>query len=301
MNKNFENLVTTMSVFTDTLTSLTESPFKVVDDKAMRDLTESIKKFGILEPITVRKPDDTKSGKFEIISGYRRWEACKNLGITSVSVRVLNLSRDDAIIAMIDANLCHREQILPSEKAAAYKMKLDAMKRQGYRSDLEEDATCTQPEYKSNGNKSIQQLANESEDSREQIRRYIRLNNLIPEILELVDMGDIAFTPAVELSYLTDEQQYALLNAIEEEECTPSFSQTVRMKKASQQGSLDEDMIKDIMFEEKANQRPMIKMPAEKIQKIAPKIKEKDLEDFILKACEHYYRYLQRQRNRDAR
>ena len=109
MNKNFENLVTTMSVFTDTLTPLTESPFKVVDDKAMRDLTESIKKFGILEPITVRKPDDTKSGKFEIISGYRRWEACKRLGITSVSVRVLNLSRDDAIIAMIDANLCHRE------------------------------------------------------------------------------------------------------------------------------------------------------------------------------------------------
>ena len=301
MNKNFEKLVTTMSVFTDTLTPLTESPFKVVDDKAMRDLTESIKKFGILEPITVRKPDDTKSGKFEIISGYRRWEACKHLGITSVSVRVLNLSRDDAIIAMIDANLCHREQILPREKAVAYKMKLDAMKRQGYRSDLEEDTTCTQPEYRSNGSKSIQQLADESEDSREQIRRYIRLNNLIPEILELVDKGDIAFTPAVELSYLTDEQQYALLNAIEEEECTPSFSQTVRMKKASQQGSLDEDMIKDIMFEEKANQRPMFKVPMEKLQKVAPKVKDKDFEDFVIKACEHYYRYLQRQRNRDAR
>ena len=300
MNKNFENLVTTMSVFTDTLTPLTESPFKVVDDKAMRDLTESIKKFGILEPITVRKPDDTKSGKFEIISGYRRWEACKNLGITSVSVRVLNLSRDDAIIAMIDANLCHREQILPSEKAAAYKMKLDAMKRQGYRSDLEGDATCTQPEYKSRG-KSIQQLANESEDSREQIRRYIRLNNLIPEILELVDKRDIALTPAVELSYLTDEEQYALLNAIEEEECTPSFSQTVRMKKASQEGTLNENMIKDIMFEEKANQRPMFKLPMERLQKIAPKVKDKDFEDFVLKACDHYYRYLQRQRNRDAR
>lgn len=300
MYKNFEKVVTTMSVFTDTLTPLTESPFKVVDDKAMRDLTESIKKFGILEPITVRKPDDTKSGKFEIISGYRRWEACKNLGITSVSVRVLNLSRDDAIIAMIDANLCHREQILPSEKAAAYKMKLDAMKRQGYRSDLEVDATCTQPEYKSRG-KSIQQLANESEDSREQIRRYIRLNNLIPEILELVDKRDIALTPAVELSYLTDEEQYALLNAIEEEECTPSFSQTVRMKKASQEGSLSEDMIKEIMFEEKANQKPMFKVPMERLQQIAPKIKDKEFENFVLKACEHYYRYLQRQRNRDTR
>lgn len=300
MNKNFEKVVTTMSVFTDTLTPLTESPFKVTDDKSMRDLTDSIKKFGILEPITVRKPDDTKNGKFEIISGYRRYEVCKNLEIKSVPVRILNISKDDAIIAMIDANLCHREHILPSEKAAAYKMKLDAMKRQGYRSDLEEDTTCTQPEYKSRG-KSIQQLANESEDSREQIRRYIRLNNLIPEILELVDKRDIALTPAVELSYLTDEEQYALLNAIEEEECTPSFSQTVRMKKASQEGSLSEDMIKEIMFEEKANQKPMFKVPMERLQQIAPKIKDKEFENFVLKACEYYYKYLQRQRDRDAR
>lgn len=300
MNKNFEKVVTTMSVFTDTLTPLTESPFKVVDDKSMRDLTDSIKKFGILEPITVRKPDDTKNGKFEIISGYRRYAVCKNLEIKSVPVRILNISKDDAIIAMIDANLCHREHILPSEKAAAYKMKLDVMKRQGYRSDLEEDTTCTQPEYKSRG-KSIQQLANESEDSREQIRRYIRLNNLIPEILELVDKRDIALTPAVELSYLTDEEQYALLNAIEEEECTPSFSQTVRMKKASQEGSLSEDMIKEIMFEEKANQKPMFKVPMERLQQIAPKIKDKEFENFVLKACEYYYKALQRQRNRDAR
>ena len=299
MNKNFENLVTTMSVFTDTLTPLTESPFKVVDDKAMRDLTESIKKFGILEPITVRKPDDTKSGKFEIISGYRRWEACKNLGITSVSVRVLNLSRDDAIIAMIDANLCHREQILPSEKAAAYKMKLDAMKRQGYRSDLEEDATSATLLQKSDT--SIQKLANESEDNRETIRQYIRLTNLEKPLLDLVDSGRMAFRPAVELSYLPAAEQQMVLETYETDEITPSLSQAQRIRKLSEQGSLDTDNLFEIMTEPKANQKLTIKFSVEKLKTVAPKVKESDLENFVIKACEQYYRYLQRQRNRDAR
>ncbi len=299
MNKNFENLVTTMSVFTDTLTPLTESPFKVVDDKAMRDLTESIKKFGILEPITVRKPDDTKSGKFEIISGYRRWEACKNLGITSVSVRVLNLSRDDAIIAMIDSNLCHREQILPSEKAAAYKMKLDAMKRQGYRSDLEADATSTTLLQKSET--SIQKLANESEDNRETIRQYIRLTNLEKPLLDLVDSGRMAFRPAVELSYLPPAEQQMVLETYETDEITPSLSQAQRIRKLSEQSSLDTDNLFEIMTEPKANQKQTIKFSVEKLKTVAPKVKESDLENFVMKACEHYYRYLQRQRNRDAR
>ena len=299
MNKNFENLVTTMSVFTDTLTPLTESPFKVVDDKAMRDLIESIKKFGVLEPITVRKPDDTKSGKFEIISGYRRWEACKNLGIISVSVRVLNLSRDDAIIAMIDANLCHREKILPSEKAAAYKMKLDAMKRQGYRSDLEVGATSTTSLQKSET--SIQKLANESEYNRETIRQYIRLTNLEKPLLDLVDSGRMAFRPAVELSYLPSAEQQMVLETYETDEITPSFSQAQRIRKLSERGSLDTDNLFEIMTEAKANQKPTIKFSVEKLKTVAPKVKESDLENFVMKACEHYYRYLQRQRNRDAR
>ena len=297
--KNFEKLVTTMSIFTDTLTPLTESPFKVVDDKAMRDLTESIKKFGILEPVTVRKPDDTKSGKFEIISGYRRWEACKNLGITSVSVRVLNLSRDDAIIAMIDSNLCHREQILPSEKAAAYKMKLDAMKRQGYRSDLETDATSTTVLQKSET--SIQKLANESEDNRETIRQYIRLTNLEKPLLDLVDSGRMAFRPAVELSYLPPAEQQMVLETYETDEITPSLSQAQRIRKLSEQSSLDTDNLFEIMTEPKANQKQTIKFSVEKLKTVAPKVKESDLENFVMKACEHYYRYLQRQRNRDAR
>ena len=298
MDKNFEKLVTTMSVFTETLIPLTESPFKVVDDNAMKDLTESIKRFGVLEPITVRKPDDTKNAKFEIISGYRRFEACKQLGIPSVSVRILDLSRDDAIIAMIDSNLCHRENILPSEKAAAYKMKLDAMKRQGYRTDLETGTTSTQPVSKLRSNELV---GEENNESRETVRRYIRLNNLIPEILNLVDEGKIAFTPAVELSYLTKEQQHALLNSIEEEEKTPSFSQAVRMKKTSQEGSLTNDVIRYIMFEEKANQKEMFRIPLERIQRFVPKANKQQMEDFVLKACEHYYKMLQRRKDRDAR
>ena len=300
MDKQFERYVNTMNVYIENLMPLTQSPFKVIDDKAMRDLIESIERFGILEPLTVRR---TGVGRtiYEIISGYRRYEVCKRLGIQNIPVRVLDISKDDAIIAMIDANLCHREHILPSEKAAAYKMKLDAMKRQGYRSDLDEETTCTQPEYKPENSKSIQQLADESEDSREQIRRYIRLNNLIPEILELVDKGDIALTPAVELSYLTKEQQYSLFDSIEEEERTPSFSQAVRMKKTSQEGTLADDAIKNIMIEDKANQKPMFKVPMEKLQKFAPRANRQQLEDFVMNACEHYSKYLKKQRNREVR
>ena len=300
MDKQFEKYVNTMNVYIENLMPLTQSPFKVIDDKAMRDLTESIEKFGILEPLTVRRRS-VGSTIYEIISGYRRYEVCKRLDIKNIPVRVLDISKDDAIIAMIDANLCHREHILPSEKAAAYKMKLDDMKRQGYRSDLDEETTCTQPEYKSENSKSIQQIADESGDSREQIRRYIRLNNLIPEILELVDKGNIAFTPAVELSYLTEEQQYSLLGTMEEEDRTPSFSQSVRLKKLSQANQLDDGQIETIMQEDKANQKPMVKFSVERLQKVAPMIKETDLENFVLKACEHYYKYLLRQKNKDAR
>ena len=189
---------------------------------------------------------------------------------------------------MVDANL-QREHVLPSEKAKAYKMKLDALKHQGQ--------TSTQLGQKW----SVEQVAEDSPDSKSQVQRYIRLTNLIPELLDLVDEGRIAFTPAVELSYLNEVEQADLVEEILVCEATPNLSQAQRLRAISREDGLTPENIGEILAEEKANQKPMIKMPAEKIQKIAPKIKEKDLEDFILKSCEHYYRYLQRQRNRDAR
>ena len=189
---------------------------------------------------------------------------------------------------MVDANL-QREHVLPSEKAKAYKMKLDALKHQGQ--------TSTQLGQKW----SVEQVAEDSPDSKSQVQRYIRLTNLIPELLDLVDEGRIAFTPAVELSYLNEVEQADLVEEILVCEATPNLSQAQRLRAISREDGLTPENIGEILAEEKANQKPMIKMPAEKIQKIAPKIKEKDLEDFILKSCEHYYRYLQRQRNRDAK
>ena len=292
MTKEFEHFVNTRNVFISALFPLTQSPFVVRDDESMVKLIESISQFGILEPLTVRRIE-AGIEKYEVISGYRRLEACKRLGIKNIPVRVLDLSKDNAIIAMIDANLCHREHILPSEKAAAYKMKLETMKRQGYRSDLEENITSAQSERRL---ESAEKLAQESEDSRAQIRRYIRLNNLIPEILDLVDDGKIAFTPAVELSYLTEEQQKLLLESIEPEDRTPSFSQSVRLKKLSQANQLDDEQIEAIMQEDKANQKEIFKIPMERLQKAVPNIKPNQLEDYVIKACEHYKRYLQKKR-----
>lgn len=209
-------------------------------------------------------------------------------GMKEVPAFIYAVTRDEAAIMLVDSNL-HREHILPSEKAFAYKLKLDALKHQG--------KTSAQVGQKW----SVEQVAEESSDSRSQIQRYIRLTYLIPELLDLVDEEKIALTPAVELSYLTDEEQYSLLGTIEEEDRTPSLSQAVRFKKLSQAGELSDESIETIMQEDKANQKPMFKTPMEKLQKVAPKVKDKDFEDFVIKACEHYYRYLQRQRNRDAR
>ncbi|MEE1064879.1 MAG: ParB/RepB/Spo0J family partition protein [Acutalibacteraceae bacterium] len=211
--------------------------------------------------------------------------ASQKAGLETVPAFIYAVSRDEAAIMLVDSNL-HREHILPSEKAFAYKLKLEAMKHQGI--------TCGQV-----GHKSRDEISDT--DSGRQIQRYIRLTYLIPELLDLVDEEKIALTPAVELSYLTDEEQYALLGAIEVEDRTPSLSQAVRFKKLSQTGNLSDDDIETIMQEDKANQKPMFKVSMEKLQKVAPKVKDKDFEDFVLKACDHYYKYLQRQRNRDAR
>ena len=259
------------------------NPYKVLDNDEMNTLIGSIQEQGILTPIIIRPIENTD--EYEVISGHRRLHAIVKAGMKEVPAFIYAVSRDEAAIMLVDSNL-HREHILPSEKAFAYKLKLEAMKHQGI--------TCGQV-----GHKSRDEISDT--DSGRQIQRYIRLTYLIPELLDLVDEEKIALTPAVELSYLTDEEQYALLGSIEVEDRMPSLSQAVRFKKLSQTGNLSDDDIETIMQEDKANQKPMFKVSMEKLQKVAPKVKDKDFEDFVLKACEHYYKYLQRQRNRDAR
>ena len=260
------------------------NPYKVLDNDEMNTLICSIQEQGILTPIVVRPLENTND-EYELISGHRRMRASQKAGLETVPAFIYAVSRDEAAILLVDSNL-HREHILPSEKAVAYKLKLEALKHQGI--------TCGQV-----GHKSRDEISDT--DSGRQIQRYIRLTYLIPELLDLVDEEKIALTPAVELSYLTDEEQYALLGSIEVEDRTPSLSQAVRFKKLSQTGNLSDDDIETIMQEDKANQKPMFKVSMEKLQEIAPRVKDKDFEDFVLKACEHYYRYLLRQRDRDSR
>ena len=259
------------------------NPYKVLDNDEMNSLICSIQEQGILTPIIIRPIENTD--EYEVISGHRRLHATVKAGMKEVPAFIYAVTRDEAAIMLVDSNL-HREHILPSEKAFAYKLKLEAMKHQGI--------TCGQV-----GHKSRDEISDT--DSGRQIQRYIRLTYLIPELLDLVDEEKIALTPAVELSYLTDEEQYALLGSIEVEDRTPSLSQAVRFKKLSQTGNLSDDDIETIMQEDKANQKPMFKVSMEKLQEIAPRVKDKDFEDFVLKACEHYYRYLLRQRDRDSR
>ena len=259
------------------------NPYKVLDNDEMNNLICSIQEQGILTPIIIRPIENTD--EYEVISGHRRLHAIVKAGMKEVPAFIYAINRDEAAIMLVDSNL-HREHILPSEKAFAYKLKLEAMKHQGI--------TCGQV-----GHKSRDEISDT--DSGRQIQRYIRLTYLIPELLDLVDEEKIALTPAVELSYLTDEEQYALLGVIEVEDRTPSLSQAVRFKKLSQTGNLSDDDIETIMQEDKANQKPMFKVSMEKLQEIAPRVKDKDFEDFVLKACEHYYRYLLRQRDRDSR
>lgn len=266
------------------------NPYKVRDDSDMESLEESISEQGIAMPLLVR-PLENAEGEYEIISGHRRLFAARRLGLKEVPVIVYDISREDAIVMLVDSNL-FREHVLPSEKAFAYKMKLEAMNRQGYRSDL----TSTQVGSKFRTNEMV---GEQNSESREQIRRYIRLTQLIGELLILVDEGKIAFTPAVELSFLTEQEQRTLLEHVVLNDCTPSLSQANRMKKLSQEGKLTSEEIQKIMSEEKANQREMFKVPVAKIEKYVPKANRKQLEDFVLKACEYYAKYLIKQKERE--
>ena len=264
-------------------------PFKVKQDEAMAEMVDSVRQYGVLVPALVRPKAD---GGYEMVAGHRRKCAATLAGITEMPCIIRNLTDDEATIIMVDSNL-QRETILPSEKAFAYKMKLEAMKRQGQRSDL----TSAPLEPKLKGSRSNEELAASSPDSRSQIQRYIRLTELIPPVLDMVDSSKIAFRPAVELSYLSKEQQQSLYDTMECEDCTPSLAQAIKMKEFSRDGKLTEEVILSIMQEEKPNQREQFKMPKERISKyFAPGTPAQKIEDTIIKALELYRR---RERQRD--
>ena len=263
-----------------------EHPFHVDMDDAMREMVESVKRFGVLSPAVARQKED---GRYELISGHRRKKACELAGMECMPVIVRNMDRDEAIIFMVDSNL-QRERLLPSEKAFSYKMKLDAMKRQGARTDL----TSVPMAQKLT---SRELLAEKSGESQDQVRRYIRLTELTPDLLKMVDEGKIAFRPAVELSYLSKEEQTSLLMTMESEVCTPSLAQAIKIKKFSQEGRLNDDVILSILSEEKPNQKEVYKLPKERLDKYFPKgTPPEKIEEIIFKALELYRK---RERSRE--
>lgn len=285
-NREEEKLEKVMDLPIFAISDFPDHPFKVREDKEMQDLMDSIREYGVLVPALVRP----KEGGYEMVAGHRRKRASELAGLPELPCIVRNLTDDEATIIMVDSNL-QRETILPSEKAFAYKMKLEAMKRQGKRVDL----TCAPLGHKLNGEKSRDILAKETGESREQIRRFIRLTELIQPILDLVDTGKIAFRPAVELSYLSNDMQKILLDAMECEDCTPSLSQAIKMKEFSKNGRLSEDVIYSILQEEKPNQIEQFKMPKQRISRYFPEgTSAKKMEDTIVKALELYQK---RQRN----
>ena len=262
-----------------------EHPFQVRDDEDMERLVQSIDNNGVLNPVILRKNGE----RYELIAGHRRKHACLRLGISSIPAIVRELSRDEAVVEMVDSNL-QREHILPSEKAYAYKMKMDAMKRKAGRP--KENSTPMVSNLRTD-----EIIGEESGESREQVRRYIRLTELIPELLTMVDEEKIAFRPAVELSYLTENEQRDLLETIESEDCTPSLAQAIRMKNLSKVGKLDMDTIFAIMTEQKPNQKEKIKIPMERLEQFFPRgVPPKQIEDTIVKALTLYQKHLKKKR-----
>ena len=264
-------------------------PFHVRLDEDMDQLVESIKSRGIITPVTLRQKPD---GRYEIVSGHRRTKACELAGLTTVKAEIKELSRDEAIILMVESNL-QRTTILPSEKAFSYKMRLEAMNRQGQRNDLTSRPVVEKLE-------SADSLGNAQGDSGRQVQRYIRLTHIIPPLLEMVDSGRIAFRPAVELSYLTEAEQASLLESIGYEDATPSLAQAVKMKSFSQAGKLNPDVILSILCEQKPNQKEKISFQSERLKPFIPKnFTAKQTEDYVIKALEYYHRYQVRQKERD--
>lgn len=269
-----------------------DHPFKVRDDEDMIQLVESVKERGVITPATVRQKED---GRYELISGHRRKRACELAGFEALRCEVVDLDRDAATVLMVESNY-QRSQILPSEKAFAYRMRLEAMKRQGQRSDLTLSPVGTKFD------RSSEAITEETGDSRNQIHRYIRLTNLVPELLDLVDEGKIKMRPAVELSYLDEDSQRAVVDEIDLNQCTPSHDQTIRMRKFFTDGKLTPEVVSAIMGEEKPNQREKIVLRGDKVRSLIPKnIPVSQTEDYVVKALEHYSRFLRQRAERDSR
>ena len=270
-------------------------PFKVRDDEDMIQLVESVKERGVITPATVRQKED---GRYELISGHRRKRACELAGFEALRCEVVDLDRDAATVLMVESNY-QRSQILPSEKAFAYKMRLEAMNRQAGR-PRKENLTPVVSDL--DGQRTNEILGNEVGESREQIRRYIRLTNLVPELLDLVDEGKIKMRPAVELSYLDEDSQRAVVDEIDLNQCTPSHDQTIRMRKFFTEGKLTPEVVSAIMSEEKPNQREKIVLRGDKVRSLIPKnIPVSQTEDYVVKALEHYSRFLRQRAERDSR
>lgn len=271
----------------DLIDGFENHPFSVRDDEDMQNLVKSISENGVLVPCLARQNGE----RFELISGHRRKAACESLGIATLPIIIKDITREEAIVTMVDSNI-QREHILPSEKAFAYKMKLEAMSRQGKRTDLTSDQVGRKLE-------TAEIIGEQSGESKNQIRRYIRLTYLNKQLLDMVDEGRIAFTPAVELSYLNEIEQQDLVEAISEYDATPNLSQACRFKKISAEQGLTPESITEILNEQKANQKPMFKIHVEKLQAVAPEIKVSDFEAFVLEACKRYYKHLERQKERE--
>lgn len=274
----------------DLVDDFPDHPFHVRDDEDMVQLVESIKSNGVLTPAVLRLKED---GRYELVSGHRRKRACELAGLTTLRSEIKDLTCDEAIVYMVESNF-QRTTILPSEKAFAYKMRLEAMKRQGQRTDLTSRPVGTKL--------SVSKIASDAGDSERQIHRYIRLTNLIPELLELVDEGRIKMRPAVELSYLDEDCQRDIALQIDINDCTPSHDQTIRMRKMFESGKLTTETVEAIMSEEKPNQRERIVLHGDRVRSLIPKsVKLKDTEDYVCKALEHYRRYLRSRAERDGR
>ena len=268
-----------------------DHPFKVCDDEDMAQLVESVKERGVITPATVRHKED---GRYELISGHRRKRACELAGFETLRCEVVDLNRDEATILMVESNY-QRSQILPSEKAFAYKMRLEAMKRQGERTDLTSSPVGTKL-------RTADEIAQEYGDSRNQIHRYVRLTNLVPELLDYVDEGRIKMRPAVELSYLDEDSQRDVVDEIDLNDATPSHDQTIRMRKFFDDGKLTTEAIQAIMSEEKPNQKEKIVLRGDRVRQLIPKnVPVNQTEDFVCKALEHYNKYLKQRAERDSR
>ena len=271
-----------------------DHPFKVRDDEDMMQLVESVKERGVITPATVRQKED---GRYELVSGHRRKRACELAGFETLRSEIVDLNRDEATILMVESNF-QRSEILPSEKAFAYKMRLEALSRQGKRTDL----TSNPLGRKSDGKETAQIIGEQSGDSQTQVRRYIRLTNLVPELLEFVDEGRIKMRPAVELSYLDEDCQRDVVDEIDLNDATPSHDQTIRMRKLFNEGNLTTEAIHAVMSEEKPNQKEKIVLRGDRVRQLIPKnISVSQTEDFVCKALEHYNKFLRNRAERDSR